>query len=138
MIIGVRAAPKAHEVTGQKEFGKRASEMLNRSFTARGALVITAALKPTMKQLQSRQLKTTAKQMPYWPASDAGVRSKDKLKDFENACNADIATQNYSSLSLQHQNAPGQGHHKPCIGIVEMTRALKHALISLAETETYT
>jgi hypothetical protein len=92
MIIGVRAAPKAHEVTGQKEFGKCASEMLNRSFTALGALVITAALKPTMKQLQSCQLKTTAKQKPYWPASDGRVRSKDKLREFENACNADNAT----------------------------------------------
>jgi hypothetical protein len=100
MIIGVRAAPKAHEVTGQKEFGKCASEMLNRSFIARGALVITAALKPTMKQLQSCQLKTTAKQMPYWPASGGGMRSKDKLKEFENACNADIATHRTVSLLL--------------------------------------
>jgi hypothetical protein len=64
MTIGVRAAPKAHEVTGQKEFGKCASEMLNLSFTARGALVITAALKPTMKQLRRYQLGTTTKRKP--------------------------------------------------------------------------
>ena len=100
MIIGVRAAPEAHEVTGQKEFGKCASEMLNRSLTARGAQVITAALKPTMKQLQSCQLKTTAKQMPYWPASGTGVRLKDKLKKFENACNADNATHRTVPLPL--------------------------------------
>jgi len=52
MTIGVRVARKAHEVTGQKEFGKCASEMLNLSLTACGALVMTAALNPTMKQLR--------------------------------------------------------------------------------------
>jgi len=52
MTMGVRAAPTAHEVTGQKEFGKFSSEMPNLSLIARGALVITAALKPTMKVLR--------------------------------------------------------------------------------------
>jgi hypothetical protein len=52
MTIGVIAAPTAHEVTGQKEFGKFSSEMPNLSLIARGALVTTAALKPTMKVLR--------------------------------------------------------------------------------------
>jgi hypothetical protein len=58
MSIGVRAAPTAHEVTGQNELGKFSSEMLNLSLIARGALVITAALKPTMKVLKLCWLKT--------------------------------------------------------------------------------
>jgi hypothetical protein len=52
MTIGVRAAPTVHEVTGQNEFGKFSSEMPNLLLIARGALVITAALKPTMKVLK--------------------------------------------------------------------------------------
>jgi hypothetical protein len=52
MTIGVRAAPTAHEVTGQNELGKFSSEMPNLLLIARGALVTTAALKPTMKVLK--------------------------------------------------------------------------------------
>ena len=55
--MGVRAAPTTHEVTGQNEFGKCASEMPNLSLIARGALVITAALKPTMNVLGGYQLR---------------------------------------------------------------------------------
>ena len=58
MTIGVSAAPTAHEVTGQNEFGKCASEIPNLSLIARGALVMTAALKPTMKVLEGRQLRS--------------------------------------------------------------------------------
>lgn len=62
ITIGVSAAPTAHEVTGQKEFGKCASEMSNLSLIARGALVTTAALKPTMKVLRRCQLDRSAGQ----------------------------------------------------------------------------
>lgn len=58
VTIGVSAAPTAHEVTGQNEFGKCASEIPNLSLIARGALVITAALKPTMNVLGGCQLRS--------------------------------------------------------------------------------
>ena len=57
MTMGVSAAPTAHEVTGQNEFGKWASEMPNRALMARGALVMTAAFKPMMKVLETSQLR---------------------------------------------------------------------------------
>lgn len=60
MAIGVRAAPTAHEVTGQKELGKWASEIPNLSLIACGELVTTAALRPTTKQLIGCQLGKTA------------------------------------------------------------------------------
>ena len=50
-IMGAMAAPKVHDVTGQKEFGKVASEMPKRSFTSTAALVIEVALSPTTNVL---------------------------------------------------------------------------------------
>jgi hypothetical protein len=49
--MGARAAPTPQEVTGQKEFGKCASETPNLSLISIAALVIDVALKPTMKVL---------------------------------------------------------------------------------------
>ena len=51
-IMGARAAPTPQEVTGQKEFGNRLSEMPNLSLISIAALVIDVALKPTMRVLQ--------------------------------------------------------------------------------------
>jgi hypothetical protein len=101
MTIGVRAAPTVHEVTGQKEFGKCASEMPNLSLIACGALVITAALKPTMKQLRRCQLGRTAEgnTMVALECSWRGVVLKGESKGFENALNANIASGSALPLS---------------------------------------
>jgi hypothetical protein len=81
MTIGVRAAPTAHEVTGQKEFGKCASEMPNLSLIARGALVITAALKPTMKVLRRYQLEAQPKGAPWWCLNDSDIAVKGWIEE---------------------------------------------------------
>jgi hypothetical protein len=88
ITIGVSAAPTAHEVTGQKEFGKCASEMSNLSLIARGALVTTAALKPTMKVLRRCQLDRAAEEGAM---ADGSMVVKGESKKVEHSSKANPA-----------------------------------------------
>ena len=49
--IGANAAPTPQEVTGQNEFGKCSSEMLNRSLISIDAAVMEVAFRLTIKVL---------------------------------------------------------------------------------------